>query len=463
MNEPKASNARSFLTGPGAKALMVGALVVAFLLPLSLVQRIVEDRRSTRDGAEASIIGPAGGKAALFGPFLVLPYELRRDKELVEGEILVLPDALSLDCSLAAQPRKRGIFSAPVLDAELAISGVLGAQAADAAPAGARLRWDLARVSLELPDLRSLAETPSLTWGGRELALHPEARGGRVYDKAVSAKVKAVPGESVAFSALFKLRGGRALSFLEPSGSVRASLSGTWPSPSFFGYSAPTERMAAKGGFRARWYLPESSQGLPRVFDPAGIERGKLGEAAFGVELLDGVDSYDMAWRAARYGLLFIVVPFAVLFLFEVLSRSRVHPVQYVLVGLANCLFYLLLLSLSEVVGFAWAYALAAAACIGLSGAYSAAALRARRGLLMLPALALLYAYLYIALRSEDYALLLGSLGLLALLAAAMAATRRIDWYGGRDRPPRAGERPRHDHDASPNASASSEAGEDAS
>jgi inner membrane protein len=434
MNETKTPNARRAFSGPGAKALLVGALVVAFLLPLALVQSIVDGRRSTRDGAEASIIGPAGGRPCLFGPFLVLPYELRRNKELVEGELLILPDSLSLECSLSAEERKRGIFSAPILDAEIAITGTLTASAADAAPTGARLRWDLARLSFELPDLRSLAETPKLIWGGGEQSLHPEARSGRAYDKAVSTRVRVVPGESQAFSTRISLRGGKSLSFLEPSGSVRATLSGTWPGPSFFGYSAPTERSVSKSGFTARWYLPESSQGLPRVFDAAGIERGKLAEAAFGVELLAGVDAYDMSWRAVRYGLLFIIVPFVVLFLFETLSRSRIHPVQYVLIGLANCLFYLLLLSLSEILDFAWAYALAASACALLSGAYAAASLRSRRGLLMLPALALLYAYLYVALSSEDYALLIGSLGLLALLAAAMAATRKIDWYGGREK-----------------------------
>jgi len=432
MNETKIPNPRTALSGPGAKALIVAALVVAFLLPLTLVQRIVDDRRSTRDGAELSIIGPAGGEARLFGPFLVLPYELRKDKETVTGELLILPDSIKLDSTLSAEERKRGIFSAPILSADVEISGSITASAADAAPSGARLRWDLARVAFELPDLRSLAETPSLTWGGQELGLHPEARPGRAYAKAVSARINARPGESVPFSARLKLRGGKSLSFLEPSGSVRASISGTWPGPSFFGYSAPTERSLVNGGFSASWYLPESSQGQPRVIDAALLANASLSDAAFGVALLSGVDAYDMAWRAVRYGLLFIIVPFAVLFLFELLSRIRVHPVQYVLIGLANCIFYLLLLSLSEVLGFAWAYALAALACAGLCGAYATAALRTKKGLLMLPALALLYAYLYVALSSEDYALLIGSLGLLALLAAAMAATRKIDWYGSR-------------------------------
>jgi inner membrane protein len=211
---------------------------------------------------------------------------------------------------------------------------------------------------------------------------------------------------------------------------VRASVKGDWPSPSFFGYASPTEREVAKEGFSASWYLPESSQGLPRAFDSGELPRDKLLESAFGVELLDGVDAYAMSWRAARYGLLFIIVPFAVLFLFELLARTRIHPVQYILIGLANCLFYLLLLSLSELIGFDLAYVAAALVCSLLCAAYTAASLRSRRGFYLLPALGLLYGYLYVALSSEDYALLIGSLGLLGLLAAAMAATRRIDWYG---------------------------------
>ncbi len=420
------------LSGPGGKAFLVGFLIVAFLLPLALVQRIVDERRSTRDTAEAGIIGPAGGRPSVFGPFIALPYELRRDKELVTGEVLILADELSLDCTLGTETRKRGLFSAPVLSADLEIKGRLSANAADAVPPGAVLRWDRARLALELPDLRALRETPLVSWDGRALALHPDAGEGRAFGRATSARVALVPGETHGFAASLKLRGGRELSFLEPSGAVRASLRGDWPSPSFRGYVSPTERSVAKSGFAASWYLPESSQGLPRAFDSRALTKSSAAEAAFGVELLDGVDSYDMAWRAVRYGMLFIVVPFAVLFLFEILSRSRVHPVQYLLIGLANCLFYLLLLSLSEVVGFAWAYALAALVCSLLAGSYAAAALRSRRGLLILPALALLYAYLYVALSSEDYALLIGSLGLLAILAAAMAATRKIDWYGAR-------------------------------
>jgi inner membrane protein len=429
------SAARGAFSGPGAKALMVGALVIGFLLPLSLVQRIVDDRRSTREAAEASIIGPAGGRPSFFGPFLALPYELRKDKELVLGEVLILPDELSITSTLSTEARRRGIFSAPVLSADLRIEGTLRADAEGAAPAGATLRWDEARLVVELPDLRALRETPALSWNGSAAVLRPEAGEGRAFARAASAKVAVARGASYPFSADVKLRGGRQLEFLEPAGAVRASLKGDWPSPSFFGYVAPTERSVSKAGFSASWFLPESAQGLPRAFDARSLSKESLSQAGFGVELLDGVDAYDMSWRAVRYGMLFIIVPFAALFLFELISRSRLHPVQYILIGLANCLFYLLLLSLSELIGFGWAYALAALACSGLGALYAAASLRSARGLFLFPALGLLYAYLYVALSSEDYALLIGSLGLLAILAAAMAATRKIDWYARRGAP----------------------------
>jgi inner membrane protein len=427
--------ARATLASPGVKALIVSFLVLVFLIPLSLVRQIVDDRRSNRDRAVESIIEPVGGRPRIFGPYVLVPYERWRKGEIdARGEVIILADELSIESSLSIETRKRGLFSSPVIGADVEIRGVLGAQgsaaAVEAAPSGANILWDKARLVLEMPDLRSLREALRIQWNGTNLALQPDASKGKAYAQSLSTRVGYAAGVACSFLATLPLRGGPALYFLEPAGTVRASMRGDWPSPSFRGYVSPTDRELTKGGFSARWYLAESSQGLPRAFDASDMAEGWIAKAAFGVELLGGVDAYDASRRAVRYGILFIIMPFAALFLFELLSRSRVHPVQYVLIGLADCVFYLLLLSLSEIVGFGWAYALAAASCALLAGAYAAASLRSRLGLLMMPALALLYAYLYVALRSEDYALLIGSLGMLALLAAAMAATRNIDWYG---------------------------------
>lgn len=433
MKTLNAAEPRSILASPGAKALLVAILVLAFLVPLALVQGIVDKRAARRDEAELSIVEPAGGQLGLFGPYVSLPYELRNGAGTTRGEVLALASVLSIEGSLSSETRKRGLFSAPVFSAELLVEGEIEVRGMrPAAPTGAVLRWDEARLVIELRDVRALREAPAVSWDGRALDFESRAKGGGAYQRAIASRVAVAEGERHAFSARLAVRGGRSLRFLEPAGEVRASMRGDWPGPSFRGYLSPTERSVSESGFSARWYAPESSQGLPTVFDSADLRDGAAEASSFGVDLLDGVDGYDAARRAVGYGLLFIVAPFAALFLFEILTRSRVHLVQYVLIGLANCLFYLLLLSLSELIGFGWAYASAAAACSALAGAYSAAALRSRTGLLMIPGLALLYAYLYAALRSEDYALLIGSLGLFALLAAAMFATRRIDWYGAR-------------------------------
>jgi len=423
-------------SGPGPKALVVGMLVLCFLIPLAMLRGLVEERRGVRDLAEESILGPAGGRPELFGPFVVVPYTLVRGKEQVEGEIVVLAEELSATASLSAERRRRGIFSAPVLAAGLEFRGSFNFDSAGAVIPGARLRWREARVAMELPDVRALRDTPVVAWEGAELPLRADVGAGRAYNRSLSVPLAgtagAAPGARRDFTARVPLRGGRSLRLLEPAGTVRLALSGNWSSPSFEGYLSPVSRSVGREGFEASWFLPESAQPLPRAVDAQALSAALARESSFGVTLLDGVDGYDSAWRAVRYGILFIIVPFAGIFLLEVLAGAKVHPVQYILIGLADCLFYLILLSLSELLPFAAAYAAAAAACSILASWYTAQVLRARRGWWLLPALGGLYLYLYAALRSEDYALLIGSAGLFGLLALAMYATRRVDWYGSR-------------------------------
>ena len=189
--------------------------------------------------------------------------------------------------------------------------------------------------------------------------------------------------------------------------------------------------------FQARWSIPFLGRNYPQAWRSGA----KLSEAVrgsrFGVELIHPVDQYRMAERSVKYAFLFILLPFAMVWLIEVLAGVRVHPIQYLMLGGALCIFYLLELSLSEHIGFPSAYALASISIIALVGAYSAAVLHRRRLAVLLAAgVALLYAYLYILLRNQDQALLIGSLGLFAILAAIMYATRRVDWYTAGSRSP---------------------------
>jgi inner membrane protein len=189
--------------------------------------------------------------------------------------------------------------------------------------------------------------------------------------------------------------------------------------------------------FQAKWSIPFLGRNYPQAWTAEAKMSEAIDGSRFGVELVQPVDHYRMAERSVKYAFLFILLPFAVVWLIEVLVGVRVHPIQYLMLGGALCLFYLLELSLSEHIGFPLAYAMASISIIALVGAYSAAVLhRKRLASLLAAGVALLYAYLYILLMNEDYALLIGSLGLFAILAAVMYATRRVNWYAAGSQPP---------------------------
>jgi inner membrane protein len=274
--------------------------------------------------------------------------------------------------------------------------------------------------------MRSTADTALLA-GGKALAA----------PVAFAAK-EGRADRSAAVSVALSFNGAESLSFLPMGTDTSVKLAGNWPSPSFNGYRLPAEREVGKEGFTASWLAEESARPLPRVFFSGEDTSPAVMASAFGLDFLIATDVYLQAHRALRYGILFIFIPFAALFLFEALLKLRIHPVQYVLIGMADAVFYVLVLSLSEHMAFRIAYLVAAAAVTVLISLYALGAFKAaRKTLLIIPAIAGQYAYLFFALESEDYALLTGTIGLFILIAVTMLATRRFDWYGGQAGPKR--------------------------
>ena len=208
------------------------------------------------------------------------------------------------------------------------------------------------------------------------------------------------------------------------------SLRSNWPHPSFQGNWLPAKRAVTDHGFEASWSIPFLGRNYPQAWNDGTSMSETVAASKFGLDLITPVDEYRMAERSTKYAGLFILLTFATIWLIEVLARLRVHPIQYLLVGAAMCLFFLLELALSEHLGFAPAYAVASVAVVGLIASYSLAALHSpRRAGVVGGLVAALYAYLYVLLKNEDYALLIGSVGLFLMLAAVMYLTRRIDWH----------------------------------
>ncbi len=237
--------------------------------------------------------------------------------------------------------------------------------------------------------------------------------------------------ERFAFSLPLSLNGSGGI-YLTPFGqSTVVELKSNYASPSFQGNWLPTERNVTAAGFDARWSIPFLGRNYPQSWKSEVPMAGAIEASRFGLDLVNPVDHYRMSLRSVKYATLFILLTFATIWLIEVLGGVRVHPIQYLLLGGALCLFYLLELSLSEHLGFPAAYAVACVAVIAMVAAYGVVALRrASRALFVGGGVALLYGYLYILLMNEDYALLIGSIGLFVILGAIMFATRRVDWYG---------------------------------
>jgi inner membrane protein len=283
-------------------------------------------------------------------------------------------------------------------------------------------------------DARGLAENISLREGGRSLPFQP----GFGANMSVSAEGRQglhvlLPLEEardMEVSTLVMLRGSRELNFVPLGRRTEVSLESPWHSPSFAGAFLPAQRTIDERGFRANWVVPYLARGFEQVFETPAAAMAAFPKSAFGVRFYQPVDFYQLVTRALKYAILFVAMAFLSFFVVEIVTQRRLHAVQYALVGAAQVLFYLLLLSLSEHVGFALAYLVAAGGTVVLTGLYAAAAFRSRaRAGMLTGILAALYSLLYVILKAEDASLLIGSGMLFAALAGTMYVTRRIDWY----------------------------------
>jgi inner membrane protein len=421
------------------KLVGIAVLALLFVIPLALVDGLVRERQGRQLEAEAGI-ARSQGRAQVLSPPL-LEWRVRRVVQGEKGPVesierhALAPALAELDSTIGVERRRRGIFEVPVYTATISLRGSFHPLAEDL-PGNGILEG--LRLVLPIADLRGVRAIPRVRVAGRELEL--TSLGGRVFDGEGLAA--ALPAEQLAPGALpfeieIVLSGTREISVWPLAGETRVRLAGAWPAPSFGGAFLPLERSVDAQGFEARWNVLAVNRDLPRRWIGDGPDGSALEAARFGVELYEPVGVYRLNERSLKYGLLFVALTFGVFFLAEVTGSVRVHPVQYLLVGAALAVFYLVLLALSEHLGFGPAYALAAAALTMIVGGYGASAFGSRpRGLGVAAWLATLYGFLFLMVRSEDYALLTGALGLLGMLAASLYLTRHIDWYAPRNPPP---------------------------
>jgi len=441
------------------KLFALGVLVLLLLIPVSQLLGLVRERSSRRNEVRDELARVWGGEQTLGAVVLAVPYSIPAGAGVVATETwqsgtrvvtvpsvgwtYFLPGAVDWRGDLAPETKHRGIFEVTQYEARLTAGGWFARP--DPTSLGVKpeqVDWSHAQVLLPVADPRGLQERPVLRWAGRERPFAPGLTALDSFGNNLQAALGPgdLDGDRIPFSLELVVRGSTALHLLPLGDETTAELQSPWPHPSFVGAPLPHHE-TKRSGFDARWSTPYFGRGFPQRWRSDQFEAPRLsallGESSFGVALVQPADPYQQTERAVKYAVLFILLTFTTVFVLELLSPVRLHPMQYLLVGAALCIFYLLLLALAEHVGMGRAYTAAAAATAGLVTLYTRAVLAGwGRALAVGAVLAVLYGWLYTVLRAEDYALLLGALGLFATLAAVMFLTRRLDWSTLRFRQP---------------------------
>ena len=432
------------------KMAVVGFLILVLLIPVGMLLGVVAERSELRDAAAEDILRGWGGRQLLAGPLLLVPATVVQtdayERRVASSRSMnYLPESLAFEAALDPQVLYRGIHDVPVYRATVSVRGILRVPSADpAGPDVQTLDFARAKFAMAVTDAAALRATPVLHIGGREI---PFTAGGSLHTgwpPHIVADVGEVlaaadPRAELPFRVELDFTGGERLQFLPLADATHVSMEAPWAAPSFIGRHLPQEREVGDDGFKAEWQLTGLGRPLPAEWLDGTVDTAAALESAFGVELYEPVDLYQKTERATKYAVLFIGLSFVAYFLFETMGRFLLHPMQYLLVGFANALFYLLLLSLAEHIGFGLAYLASAVASILLVAGYSQSVLRSsRRAGVMAALLAGLYGFLYLVLRAEDYAMLAGAVGLWCILGTIMYLTRHVDWYrpgrrGGND------------------------------
>lgn len=444
----------------GVRFITVGALALLISVPLTLVGGVVQDRANYSRETVAALSEEWGGEQLFSGPLLTIPvtedvtYDRRREavdaltgltlrdgkgnpvyehyEETVTEDrapIYLYADTFDMEMTTETQTRHRGIFEVPVYTADIGMSFDFDLTSAGTMLTGKEVaHWDEAHLRVFLSSNKALRGEALLEADGRTLRLEPIASGGQ--DQTGITATVGDPRKIAGYTLKLGINGAQTLAAAATGRTTRLTLVSDWPDPSFYGAFLPDESTVTGAGFQATWIVPHLARSLPQISRSYPDTDARL-SASMGVRFITPNDFYQKAWRSARYGILFVALTFLTILMLERTSARPAHPVQYLMVGLAQSVFVLLMVAYAEQFGFGWAYLMASGATIGLLSVFGATALKlGRKTGLLTGVLVTVYGVLYLILRSADYALLAGSTLAFVALALTMWLTRNEDWQG---------------------------------
>lgn len=437
---PKSPAADRIRRSIGIKLLVVCGLALVMSIPAFFVDSLIGERTARAADVVKDISARVGGQQTFLGPTLAIPYTVPSQEK--RGVYLVFPARATASIKSSTQERRRSLFRVPVftadinLDAAFDYSGIPGAT-----PEGVALEWDHAEIIIGVSDARGALSDAVLTIRGKAFTMAPVAvssdmvvngsSGLQTALKLFAVPASVLPNPLVPFDSVATLHfsGAQRIAVLSYGRTTRLTMLGDWPSPSFDGGFLPVSHAVTARGFTAEWSVPYIARGV--AAEGIASNLNGLDATGLGVTFIEVANPYQSVTRSLKYLPLFLGLVFLAYFVFEVTTGRRIHPSQYVLVGVAQVIFYLLLLSLAERIGFDLAFLVAGAATVALLSGNAGWIFASRmQGVRALGVFSLLYTLIYLLLRLEDDALLVGAIASFAAVAAVMYFTRNIDWYG---------------------------------
>lgn len=418
----------------GMRLATIFVITVILMIPTIMIQALISERKDRRDVAAEEVSQNWGSSQVVIGPIITVPlrfnyYDDKNSLRQMTQYAHFLPEQLDIKGGIKSQVRRRGIYDIVLYNSDLELSGrfkkpdfeELGIQSAE-------ILYESTRVEIGITDMKGIRDTVSFLWNDQELPANSGLDNNEIFNTGLSVKIDLSEDKDLyTFKTKIKLNGSESLMFAPVGNETKVNLNSDWNNPGFFGAFLPDQRTIDENGFDSNWKVLHLSREYPQAWKGHSYN---INKSLFGVNLLLKVDEYQKTTRTVKYALLFISLTFLTFFLIEILSNKAIHPIQYLLIGVALVIFYTLLLSMTEYVAFHYAYLIASVGIIALVSMYTRSVLASKtQALIIMLVLILLYGYLYIILQLQDYALLMGSIILFVALALTMYFTRNIDWF----------------------------------
>lgn len=420
----------------------IGFLILLLLIPVSMIQDLIRERQYRQQEAFRDVSSLWAHEQTITGPVLTVPYKVftrvqntqSKQFEMIEslGYAHFFPEELRVQGNVMPQERYRGIYKVIVYNSHLQLSGTfIQPNFKDIDIPLEHVLWEKAYVSIGISDLRGIQEQIVMNWQGDAFYFDPGVQNRDIISRGVSVDVPILTyfeqGLAMNFSVELHCNGSSRLAFTPLGKTTEVELRALWGTPKFDGAFLPETRIVSQDSVYAKWKVLHLNRAYPQQLTSA---HSAIKESEFGVTLKVPVDSYQKSMRTAKYASLFITLTFLIFFFIQILQSVQIHPIQYIIVGLALCVFYTLLIALSEHISFGLSYLIASVGIVGLIAMYAYFMFNSQKIIILFVLLlSLLYGFIFTIIQSEDYALLMGSIGLFIVLGVVMFLSRKINWY----------------------------------